>query len=306
MVEGMSGARNDRFLDALFWGLVHSSQSTSKLFPTPRYKVMCKSRRLAMKSSFPQRRPMLFVALLLLVILVTFILAGAITFQLKLSTLAMTLIGDGVLALIAVLLLSRLHWWREVGFRLPSNPRSLWLFIVPCLPVLLNAFAGIGYPGMARLLLFFVLALLVGFVEEAYFRGMMLSALVPRGPWQAVITSTILFGILHLFNLAAGANLEAALLQVVYAMAIGLMYAALRLRTQTILPLILLHGLTDFFGFLAVSTVETTSLPLLVVVVTLGEIVIYTAYSIILMRQVKPQTLGTDTGAKLKSIPAAV
>ena len=72
-----------------------------------------------MKRSFPQRRPMLFVVLLLLVILVTLILAGTITSQLKLSSLAMTIIGDGVLALIAMLLLSRLHWWREAGFHLP-------------------------------------------------------------------------------------------------------------------------------------------------------------------------------------------
>jgi CAAX protease family protein len=259
-----------------------------------------------MKRSFPQRRPLLFVVLLLLTILVTLALAGAITFQLKLSTLAMTFLGDGVLALIAVFLLSRLHWWRETGFRLPSHPRSLWLFLVPCLPILLNAFAGIGYPGMAPLLFFLALALLVGFVEETYFRGMILSALVPRGAWQAVITSSLLFGLFHLLNLAAGANLEATLLQFGYAVALGLMYAALRLRTQTILPLILLHGLTDFFGFLAVSTVETTSLPLLVVVVTAGEMVIYTAYSIMLMRQVKPQARGTETEAKPGPTPAAV
>jgi uncharacterized protein len=136
---------------------------------------------------------------------------------------------------------------------------------------------------------------------------MILSALVPRGPWQAVITSSILFGIGHLFNLAAGANLEATLLQMVYTLAIGLMYAALRLRTQTILPLILLHGLTDFFGFLVLnSPVETTGLSTLVFVVTAGEVVIYIGYCIILMRQVKPQTRGTDTGAKLNPTPATV
>ena len=39
-----------------------------------------------MKSSFPQRRPLLFVVLLLLVILVTFILAGAITIATQVST----------------------------------------------------------------------------------------------------------------------------------------------------------------------------------------------------------------------------
>jgi uncharacterized protein len=250
-----------------------------------------------MKRSFPQRRPMIFVVLLLLVILVSFILAGAITIQLKLATLAITIIGEGVLALIAILLLSRLHWWREAGFRLPSNPRSLWLFTVPCLPIILNiAFFGVSNPGIERLLLFLAIALIVGFVEETYFRGMILRAILIRGPWQAVIVSSLFFGILHLLNGAAGANLAATLLQVVYAVAIGLMYAALALRTQTILPLIVTHGLTDFFGYLAfTSTIVTTGLSTLVFIVTAGEIIVYTAYSILLMRQMKPQAMGATS-----------
>jgi uncharacterized protein len=251
-----------------------------------------------MKSSFPQRRPIIFVVLLLLVILVTFILAGAITLQLKLATLAMTLMGDGVLALIALFLLSRLHWWREAGFRLPAKPHYLWFFAVPCLPIILNiAFFGVGYPGIGRILLFLAIALLVGFVEETYFRGMMLRALRIRGPWQAVIISSLFFGILHLLNVAAGANLAATLLQVVFAVAIGLMYAALALRTQTILPLIVTHGLTDFVAYLAfTSTVVTTGLSPLVFIVTAGEIILYTAYSILLMRQLKAQAFGAARG----------
>jgi membrane protease YdiL (CAAX protease family) len=172
-----------------------------------------------------------------------------------------------------------------------------YFFTVALLPVILNfAFAGLGYPGIGPLLLFLALALLAGFVEETYFRGMMLRALLMRGPWQAVIISSLFFGILHLLNLTAGANLAATLLQVVYAFALGMMYAALVVRTQTLLPLIVTHGLTNFFGFLAVSTVETTSLSTLVYVITGGEIVIYIAYSLLLMRQVKSQSFGAETG----------
>lgn len=251
-----------------------------------------------MKSSFPQRRPMLFTGLLLLVILVIFVLSGAISLQLKLSALAMTLMGDGALTLIALFLLTRLQWWREVGFRLPSKPHYLWFFTVPCLPIILNiAFLGVSYPGIERLLFFLALALLVGFVEETYFRGMILQALLIRGPWQAVIISSLLFGMMHLLNVAAGANLAVTLLQIVYAVAIGMMYAALALRTQTIIPLIVTHGLTDFFGYLALnSTIVTSRLSMLVFIVTVGEIIVYTAYSIILMRQMKPQVFGSVMG----------
>jgi len=251
-----------------------------------------------MKTSFPKRRPLIFAVLLLLVIYVTFFLAGAVAYRLKLPTLTIYFIAYPILALIAILLLSRWHWWREAGFRLPPNPRYWWLFTVALLPVILNiAFAGIGYPGLGLVLFFLVLALLVGFVEETYFRGMILRALHTRGPWQAVIISSLLFAIAHPLNLLVGANLAATLMQVAWAFALGMMYAALALRTQTILPLIVTHALTNFFGYLAVSTIETTSMSTIYYVVTAGEIIIYIAYSLILMRQMKAQSLGKEVGA---------
>jgi membrane protease YdiL (CAAX protease family) len=248
-----------------------------------------------MKNSFLQRRPIIFAVLLYLVILVALFLAGAVTIRLKLPSLAIFLIGYPVLALPAILLVSRWHWWREAGFRLPSNPRSLWFFAVALLPAIANlAFAGVGYPGIGLLLLFLALALLVGFVEETYFRGMMLRALLRRGPWQAVLITSLLFSIGHPFNLLAGASLAATLVQVVYAFAMGMMFAALMGRTQTILPLIVAHGLTNFFGYLAVSPTETISMSTLFLVVSAAEIIIYIAYSILLMRQVKSRALGTE------------
>ena len=137
------------------------------------------------------------------------------------------------------------------------------------------------------------------------FSGIMLRALLSHGPWQAVLITSLVFGIAHPLNLLAHANLAATLLQVVYAFALGMMYAALMLRTQTILPLIVTHGLANFFGYLAVSTVETTSLSTLSYVVTAGEILIYIAYRMILMRQVKQQSFGTDTGSKITP-PASI
>lgn len=83
-----------------------------------------------MKSAFPQRRPTLFSVALLVVFLGAYLIAGTITYLFRLPSLATYLIGDGALALIAILLLSRLHWWRESGFQLSPKPRSLWLFFV--------------------------------------------------------------------------------------------------------------------------------------------------------------------------------
>lgn len=251
-----------------------------------------------MKRSFPQRRPLLFVALLLLVIVITYFLAGALTIQLKLSSGVTALMADGVLTLIAIVLLTRYQWWRDIGLRLPSHPRSLWLFALPCLPIIVNiAFFGLGNPGMGGLLLFLGAALFVGFAEETFFRGMILRALLRRGAWQAVIISSLVFGIMHLLDVAGGADLVATLLDVVYAVSIGLMYAALALRTQTILPLIVTHGLTNFFVFIALNaTMVTTGLSTLFYVVMAGQTILFTAYSILLMRQRKPQVFEAEKG----------
>lgn len=250
-----------------------------------------------MPQRFPQRRPLLFVGLLLLIVLGTYFIAGAITTIQHWPAISIGLIGESVIGLASVFLLSRLGWWREAGFRIPRLSRALWFFVVPCLLVIINTtFARITFPGLGNVLLFFVLAMWVGFVEETYFRGLILHALLAWGPWQAAIISSVLFGIVHLLNIGAGQNLSVTLVQVVDAMAIGFLFAALALRTQTILPLIIIHGLTDFVGFLALNgTVATQNLSLVAVVGTAVEVLIYITFGFIVMRGVHAPELKPNT-----------
>jgi membrane protease YdiL (CAAX protease family) len=254
------------------------------------------------------RRPILFVAILVVAIVVVLLVSGAIGSRLKLPEIAIVIIGDGVLALLALVLLIQLHWWREVGLRPPAPPHLLGYFVVPCVPVILNGLAlavsGIAQPRFAAILLFLGTALLVGFVEETYFRGMILRALLSRGPWPAVLISSVLFGFLHLLNVISGANLAATFVQVAYALGIGMMFAAAALRTGTILPLIVIHAATDFLGFLALNSPLVTTKPSPVAVaVTLIEVLIYAGYSILVMRQVQrtpPRAPGASSGADLR------
>jgi CAAX protease family protein len=257
-----------------------------------------------MLHTIPQRRPLLFSGLLLLLVLGTFFIAGAIATIMHWPAIAIALVGDSVLALVAVFLLGRLHWWREVGFRLPPPSRALWFFLVPCLAVVANAvFARLVHPVfdnvLTSLLLYFTVAMLVGFVEETYFRGLMLHALLVRGPWQAAIISSILFGLAHLLNIGVGQNLAATVVQIVDAFAIGFLFAALALRAHTILPLIVIHGLTDFFGFLALNgTVVTQGLNVFAVVVTAAEALIYLIVGVIVLQGVHEADTASTIGAE--------
>ena len=81
--------------------------------------------------------------------------------------------------------------------------------------------------------------------EEGMWRGVMLGLLRPTGVWRAVLISSLLFGLGHLGNTALRGISFLIVLQAFGAAIQGIGFAALRLRTNTIWPLIIIHGLHD-------------------------------------------------------------
>jgi membrane protease YdiL (CAAX protease family) len=90
----------------------------------------------------------------------------------------------------------------------------------------------------------------VGFSEELMFRGALLQAF--RGAvtiWPAVILTSVAFGSIHSLNVFVTGELGPALVQSAAAFLSGLMFIALRLRTGSLWPPILVHALWDFATF---------------------------------------------------------
>lgn len=149
------------------------------------------------------------------------------------------LVGALVLALSA--LVTR---WRGLGLGRPQGRtwRLLWL---PALYILLFGI-GAALGGSAVLPLLPVLLLntaLVGWIEEALFRGFLYSGLrdVLR-PWPAILLSSALFGLAHLPNAAWTGDLGTAGLQAVVTAGLGLTFIAIRLRSGSLWPPVLLHA----------------------------------------------------------------
>ncbi|MNC42275.1 CAAX amino terminal protease self- immunity [compost metagenome] len=94
------------------------------------------------------------------------------------------------------------------------------------------------------------LALLVAFVEETVYRGLILNLILQKGIRIAVLTSSLLFSLTHLLNLMGGQSLAATLLQLAYAFLVGLSLALLYVRHKTLLPLMAFHFLHNFMQFL--------------------------------------------------------
>jgi CAAX protease family protein len=139
-----------------------------------------------MPSRFPKRRPLLFVGLLLLLILGVLLIAYAVNAIWHGHPIVVNFFGESLLGLTAVFLLNRNRWWRVAGFRVPRYSGAIWCLLAPCIILISNA-NSFSYlwdylPGHNNVLFFLVLAMLVGFVEETYFRGLILRTLLQRGP----------------------------------------------------------------------------------------------------------------------------
>ncbi len=131
-----------------------------------------------------------------------------------------------------------------VGFVRPRRG-TLVLLAFPVLTVLFGYLAGLKSISDDQIALAVVLVVLVAIGEEVAFRGVLLWALAPRGLWASVITSSALFGLMHLANLALGASLTGTALQILFAGMGGIGFAAMRLRTGSLWPGIALHAAYD-------------------------------------------------------------
>jgi uncharacterized protein len=201
--------------------------------------------------SFSERQPYFYALILVAVVFSVLVLAGFVTTGLNLHEIGLYLMANICLSVIAAVLLTRGHWWKEIGFRSASSNRDFWLFALPVIPIGLNASGGFHASSAVDVLLFFALAALVGFVEESFFRGLMLRPLALRGRWRAAVITSLVFGLVHSQHLLRGTDPEAVLTQIVFAVSVGFAYAALVLRTGMIWPLMILHCLTDFAAFTA-------------------------------------------------------
>ena len=142
-------------------------------------------------------------------------------------------------------------------------------------------------------------ALLVGLYEEFVFRGFVLNIFIKRwgkshkGVVTSAYLSSIIFGLVHLFNLFSGAGVVEVCVQVVYATIMGIAFSALLIRTNwNLLWCALIHGLFDvaagFGDFAATSGIsgDKAVVPLQNYIITLLLFVPSLVYAIFLLRKV--------------------
>lgn len=156
----------------------------------------------------------------------------------------------------AAFLLAVVAWrrWRDVGLNQRPSARSLRLAWLPMLYIVggFGLAVQLGLPPASVMLWVLVNTFLAGLSEELMFRGVLLQALRQSvAVVPAVVLTTLAFGAIHSLNVFVTGELRAAVIQSTAAALSGLLFMALRLRTGSLWPSIVVHGLWDWAAFMA-------------------------------------------------------
>jgi membrane protease YdiL (CAAX protease family) len=178
----------------------------------------------------------------------------------KASYLSGTLIQGG-LSLILVMVIAWLGLIHEAGFTPFSQWKSLWLIWPLVIYSVLNGSEvldgtfNVNWADGGLMLLFTLLYISVGLIEEILIRGLMLPLMLRQwgstkgGVYKAVLISSAIFGLAHLANLVMGRrDLLTTGAQITYGIFFGVFFAALVLRNKSIWPAIFGHFLFDWAG----------------------------------------------------------
>jgi hypothetical protein len=174
-----------------------------------------------------------------------------------------TRVGLIIIALLAVLValgVTFAQWWRDIGYTPLREWRDMRWLVVPALIAVLPLLAGIKPLSAQTYAILIAGYALTGFAEETMFRGVMVKLLERRSPIFIACATAVLFGLTHLANIVIRDESGIVVAQAIGAAAFGFGFAALRLRTNALLPLVVLHAAQDLF-------LQMGNLPLIPVVV---------------------------------------
>lgn len=94
----------------------------------------------------------------------------------------------------------------------------------------------------------------VGISEELMFRGILLGSLIRKYSfWTSILIISILFGSTHILNGFTTGDFVHAFQQAFFATFSGFLFVAIRVKTQSIIPAIIVHWLWDMVVFFIMS-----------------------------------------------------
>ncbi len=236
-------------------------------------------------SSFTMEHPYLDAFVFLLIFFLVLVAFAVANILLATGILEQVAIVDLILAIVGLFLVKRLGWWEKAGYAMGIRLAHVPLLILPCAVALLSLGEGIRVTAPLEIFAFAALTIVVALAEETFFRGLIFTALLPAGTLRAVVISSFLFAALHLLNISGGTwDLFYTAADTIAAFGLGITYAAIRLRTGSIWPLVGIHALFDFTLIISLGgiNVSAQSLQVLLTSVVIG--IVFILYGLFLLR----------------------
>ena len=177
---------------------------------------------------------------------------GTLAYLAGLTGYAPLALAFAPIALVLVIIFSWRRDWRSLGFRRPQATSSArWVMLVALLPVsVISLSLGLD-TGAPFLIEFAGLALLVAFVEESLFRGVLLRAFASSGWILAVTVTSAAFALAHSVTaLSPAADLGGVIRTILFAFLFGIVAALSTILTQSVLPAMVLRAAFNFVGFI--------------------------------------------------------
>ncbi|WP_189488096.1 CPBP family intramembrane glutamic endopeptidase [Asticcacaulis endophyticus] len=174
--------------------------------------------------------------------------------QMPLSDVVKNGVGiSWVLAAVFAVVVGLMADRKAVGFQAPRPLKSLrviWLPVVYLLVVLAMVMAK-GWPPAQVIMFVAINTALVGISEEVMCRGILLRGFLTRLTiWPAIWLSCLAFGLMHVLNVFITGQFIEAVIQATAAFMTGVGYMAVRIRTRSLYPMIIIHALWDFLVFM--------------------------------------------------------
>lgn len=192
-----------------------------------------------------------------------------------------------ILSAVLIWFLKKNDLFEKYGLCKARVPAKQMLYYLPIFVLLTaNLWYGIKLNmSLVESVLYILVMLGVGFLEEMIFRGLLFKAMLKDNVKAAIIVSSLTFGMGHIINLmnGSGAELVPNLLQVIYASAAGFMFVMIYYRTKSLFVCIITHGLFNalsVFANEASLTIQDRMISCVLLVLISGGYAVYIALKI--------------------------
>ncbi len=172
-----------------------------------------------------------------------------------------------------------------LGLCKPQIPAKDMLFYLPLVAVGMHGiYFGVGMEyGLLTTVLRTVMMLCVGLLEEVIFRGFLFKAIARTSVKRAVLVSALTFAIGHIVNLFNGQDLFETVIQIIFAVAFGFMVVFIFVKSESIIPCVLVHSAFDCMSAFNKAQLLPDSLgemgkDLVIIAITGIIIIAYTIY----------------------------